>query len=99
MDQPPNSNCTQTSSSNSGEDDRHSNASAEALNPPVTTSSPISGFSVSVASSSARQSPKVLPSQVLLPLRNSISPSLPRKIMGKNHNNTGKIFRFYQNVF
>ncbi|XP_066158867.1 NGFI-A-binding protein homolog isoform X1 [Euwallacea fornicatus] len=94
MDHPsnttPSSNCTQTSNSNSGEDDRHSNAGSETVNPPLgSVSSNLPGnYSASVASSSSRQSPKVLPSQVLLPLRNSISPSVPRKIMGKNHNNT-----------
>ncbi|XP_019764929.2 NGFI-A-binding protein homolog isoform X1 [Dendroctonus ponderosae] len=92
MDQTPNnvpaSNCTQTSNSNSADDDRHSNASAETANPPVSSSNLSLNYSASVASSSARQSPKVLPSQILLPLRNSISPSVPRKIMGKNHNNT-----------
>lgn len=87
----PNSNCTQTSNS---EDDRHSNASAETVNPPASVSNIPGSYTASVASSSARQSPKVLPSQMLLPLRNSISPSVPRKIMGKNHNKTGKFLQY-----
>ncbi|XP_050314591.1 NGFI-A-binding protein homolog isoform X2 [Anthonomus grandis grandis] len=91
MDPNTSSNCTQASNSTSGEEDRLSNASAETSNPPPVISGNLSlNYGASAASSSARQSPKVLTphSQVLLPLRNSVSPSVPRKIMGKNHNNT-----------
>ncbi|KAL1492496.1 hypothetical protein ABEB36_010743 [Hypothenemus hampei] len=92
MDQPANntsnSNSTQVSNSNSLEDDRHSNASVETVNPQVSSANLSGNYSASVSNSSARQSPKVLPSQILLPLRNPVSPSVPRKIMGKNHNNT-----------
>ncbi|KAG5895998.1 hypothetical protein JTB14_007566 [Gonioctena quinquepunctata] len=58
-------------------------ASSSGSNPPV-----ISGNCASGASS-ARQSPKVCvtPSQILLQ-RNSLSPSVPRKVMSKNNNNT-----------
>lgn len=47
--------------------------------------------------SSARQSPKITtpsPSALLLQ-RNTASPSLPKKIMSKNHNNTGNFSYFY----
>ncbi|XP_030756101.1 NGFI-A-binding protein homolog isoform X2 [Sitophilus oryzae] len=90
MDLPPN-NSNSTVNSNSGDDERHSNASAETSNPAITGSNlslPCS-YSASVApTSSARESPKVAPSQVLMPVRNSSSPSVPRKIMSKNKNNT-----------
>ncbi|XP_076262486.1 NGFI-A-binding protein homolog isoform X2 [Rhynchophorus ferrugineus] len=82
MDLPQNNSNT-TVNSNSVEDERHSNVSAETSNPAISASNLPVSYSASVASSSARQSPKIL-----LPVRNSISPSVPRKIMGKNHNNT-----------
>lgn len=76
------------------EEGRCSNTSAEGPVPAVSGSNlPVMLVgSCTSGSSSARQSPKVCvtpasASHVLLQ-RNSLSPSIPRKIMSKNNNNT-----------
>ncbi|XP_060537237.1 NGFI-A-binding protein homolog isoform X2 [Cylas formicarius] len=84
-------------SNSSIEDGRISNASAENSNPPVpaiSSTDVMENCGSTSASSSARQSPKVIPStssaQIFLHphQRNSISPSTPKKIISKNYNNT-----------
>lgn len=77
------------------------------VNGEETRSSSVGSGIVSVAvanCSSARQSPKVTVSMTpspsaLLFQRNSASPSVPRKITGKNHNNTGKSIVFLTSTF